>query len=56
MNTQNLKVVLNDRGETPGEEFKRIHGYSRTMAKLMRKNNCSTVEEYRQVRKKNRRK
>jgi hypothetical protein len=36
---------------TPGELFRKEHGYSRTMSKLMNKYNCSTVEEYRKIRK-----
>ena len=31
--------------------FKQKTGYSKTMKRNMRKNNCSTVEEYRVVRK-----
>lgn len=40
----------------PGEAFKLSYGYSRTMHNLMRKHNCSTIEEYREIRKTNRKK
>ena len=35
-------------------KFKLKHGYSKTMGKLMKKYNCKTIEEYRNVRKLNR--
>ncbi len=37
----------------PGVIFKAEHGYTRTMAKLMKKYGVSTVEEYRSIRKQN---
>lgn len=38
---------------TPGQLFKQQHGYSRTMAKLMKKYGCETVEGYRLIRREN---
>ena len=37
--------------KTFGERFKEVHGYSYTMHKNMKKNNCTTPEEYRLIRK-----
>jgi len=38
----------------PAVVFKLKHGYSKTMSKLMKKYNCKSVEEYRIIRKRNR--
>lgn len=38
-----------------GIEFKEKHGYSITTSKLMKKYNCNTLQEYRVIRKKNKR-
>ena len=35
-----------------GEKFRKEHGYSLTMSKLMEKWNCKTPDEYRVIRKK----
>lgn len=37
-------------------KFKKTNGYSLTMSKLMTKYNCSTIEQYREVRKENKKK
>lgn len=36
-----------------GQIFKELKGYSKTIKRLMQKHNCSSVEEYRTLRKKN---
>ena len=48
MNTEETVVL------TKGELFKKKHGYSRTMAKNMKKHDTFGVDEYRKLRKEKR--
>ena len=42
--------------ESKAEAFRKKHGYSLTMSKLMEKYGCRTLEEYRKLRQENRKK
>lgn len=52
MNTEEEITVVQEISK--GEAFKMRYGYSRTFAKNMKNNNCSTPAEYKAIRKKNR--
>jgi len=39
--------------KSKGKLFKEAYGYSKTMKRLMQKYHCSSIEQYREVRKRN---
>lgn len=55
MNAQNAAEQSASEEKSKGQLFKEKYGYSKTMKRLMKKYNCSTVQEYRKIRKNARR-